>query len=142
MIKKLLTELKDQLEKSHKENFTGLVLFGSYARNTQNKDSDVDLIATFKDLPESRTQRIEIFSQTLVDLELKYNINITLIAKKESELKKSALLTEIADYAKILIDKNIKLINLFKSIQKDYKNGFVKKLFTSKTTYLLKLQNV
>lgn len=47
-INSLLKELNNSLENKFKDNFTGLVLFGSYAKNKQNSSSYIDILLTFK----------------------------------------------------------------------------------------------
>lgn len=140
-IDNLLKELQETLDKEFKNNFTGMVLFGSYAKKTQKPNSDLDLILTFKRLPENKIERTELIYDIIDNLEDKYKIEINPITTQENELGKSILLLEICDYAKIIVDKNNKIKKLFKSITDDYKKGFVKKLWYG-NKHLLKFENV
>ncbi len=128
-IENLLTELVLTLENNFKDNFTGLVLFGSYAKGTQNKTSDVDLLITFKKLPINRENKQEFISDFLLNFQEKYHIEINAKIAEENKINKTILIYEIADYARIIIDKNKKILKLFEEIKKDYESGFVKKIF-------------
>ena len=137
----LIEDLKNTLEKEFSDNFTGLVLFGSYAKGTQNKNSDVDLLITFKELPLEKIRRTELIYDLVDGFEDKYKVEINYILTCESEIGKSVLMVEIADYAKIIIDKNKILTNLFKSIEEDFKKKLVKKLQCG-DSHILKFENV
>lgn len=128
-INQLLKELISKLETKFQENFTGLVLFGSYAKGTPKANSDIDILLTFKQLPKERYERTKLISDFLLPFEEKHQIKINPIITQESNISKSILLIEIAEYAKIIIDKNEKISKLFQSIQDDYKNGYIKKTF-------------
>lgn len=128
MINLILNEFKIYLEDNFKDNFTGLVLFGSYAKNSQNKNSDVDLLITFKKLPKMRSERLDLILEILMQLETKYKIDINPIISQENELEESFLLIDIAEYAKIIIDKNKIITKLFQKIKNNYKQGFYQKL--------------
>lgn len=130
ILNKLLKELQSSLEVEFKDNFTGLVLFGSYARNEANNHSDLDLIITFKKLPSSRVKRMELLTDFLLEFENKYELEINAIISDENKISKTYLVLDIAEYAKIIIDKNNKITNLFNSIKKDYDVGLVKKIPT------------
>lgn len=140
-ISQLLKTLQNFLENNFKNNFTGLVLFGSYAKGTQNPTSDIDILITFKKLPKSRIERIELVEDLLNDLEDKYQIEINPIICEEKNLNKSFLMLDIAEYAKILVDKNKKITQLFSQIKKDYDKGFVRKISRGEY-YVLNIENV
>ena len=106
LINKLLDELVFELESKFKENFTGMILFGSYAKGTQNKNSDLDIIITFKKLPENRLERMKLVENIINKIEDKYKIAINPIISNENKLEKTYLMIDIAEYAKILLDKN------------------------------------
>lgn len=126
-INTLLKELTESLENEFKDNFTGLVLFGSYAINKQKSTSDIDIFLTFKKLPNLRYERIKLISKFVDEIEEKYNIPINPIVSQEDKLQKSYFIIDIAEYAKILVDKNNKIHNIFQEIKKDYEKGLAKK---------------
>ena len=47
-IRKLLEAITEKLRKSFQKNFKCLILYGSWAKGTARKDSDIDLIVMFK----------------------------------------------------------------------------------------------
>ncbi|MFW5704334.1 MAG: nucleotidyltransferase family protein [Nanoarchaeota archaeon] len=141
MINKLLTELKTELNSKHKENFTGLVLFGSYAKGVQNKNSDVDLIVSFKKLPKNRKEKISYLFDIIFPLEEKYGIEINPLVCESKNLKKTILATEISDYAKIIVDKKGFFKKLFDSIKNDFKEGIFEKIQRN-SFHILKFKNV
>jgi predicted nucleotidyltransferase len=127
-VENILNELKKNLEEEFKKNFTGLVLFGSFAKGTQKLNSDIDILLTFNNLPQSRTKRFRLIRPIIMQLEEKYDIYINPVIAQEDKLSKSHLLLDIAQYAKILLDKNGKIKKHFEDIKNDYKNGLVKKI--------------
>ena len=141
-IDKLLKELICELESEHKDNFTGLVLFGSYAKGTQTPKSDVDIILTFKKLNCNPQDYTDVVIKTTLEIEDKYKIDINPIVSIESKLAKTPLTLEIADYAKIIVDKNKDIKKLFDSIKQDYKEGFVKKIFRNGYSFIQIIENV
>lgn len=140
MINKILKEIKKQLEKQLKNNFTGLVLYGSYAKNKQTPKSDIDILITFKHLPPTQTRRYKLVENIIDPLEDKYKVQINPIIKEEEKITKSYLMCDIAEYGKIIEDKNKKIKKFFQSIKNDYKKGFIKKIIKS-DYYVLQIQN-
>ena len=57
-IKRLITEIVDKLKKEYEPE--KIILFGSYARGTPTKDSDVDLLVIMPVSGSKREKRIEI----------------------------------------------------------------------------------
>lgn len=68
-----------------------------------------------------------LLSDLNLALENKYNISINSILYNEKKLDKTYLIIDIAEYAKIIVDKNNKISILFDEIKSDYKKGLVKK---------------
>lgn len=53
----LLNDFAELLRKEFKENIVSAVLYGSVARGTARKESDIDVCLVFRHLPESRHKR-------------------------------------------------------------------------------------
>ena len=140
-INQLLKDLKNTLENEFKDNFTGLILFGSYAKGTQNKKSDVDVIITFKKLPKSRYDRTDLIVDLAIDFESKYQVQLSPILCEDKEFNKSVLITEIADYGKVMVDKSKRISKIFESVKSDFEKGFVKKIVKS-DHHVLEFKNV
>jgi predicted nucleotidyltransferase len=137
----ILEELNENLEFKFRNNYTGLILFGSYAKNTQTKKSDLDILITFKSLPKTRLQKIELAEDILNKLEDKHKIAINPIMKEEDKLKMNFLIADISEYAKIITDKNDKIKKIFEKTKNEYKKGHIKKI-TSGDHYRLYVKNV
>jgi len=71
-IKKILLELKQGLINLYGDQLVDVLLYGSYARNEQRKDSDIDIAVVLKGTinPFKEIDRITEFSY---DLSLKYS---------------------------------------------------------------------
>lgn len=63
--KALIGEIVAELFKRYRERLVSVVLYGSVARGTAHKLSDVDLIAVIEELPESFPERIEEMVETV-----------------------------------------------------------------------------
>lgn len=104
-------EVFDILEK-YMENIIGIYLVGSYARNEQEEDSDIDIIAVSKDIKK------EIISG-------KYNISITPLENLKKTIEKNPILiVPRLNEAKSLVNSSLleelKSIRLDKSKFRDY----------------------
>jgi len=80
--------LKNQI-KSLFSNFNGIYLYGSYANNTNNDDSDIDIVAIF-DKSLTREDRMKLW--TLVgNIEAEYNVIFDLHPMNSKELKQNPI---------------------------------------------------
>ena len=96
-IKPEIRKFKSFLMNHFGKRFSGLVLFGSHARNQARPDSDVDLLLILKDkTPENEEYRevLPIISNFLLET----GLLLSLIIKTESELEnqKEGLLKTIS----------------------------------------------
>lgn len=119
MLKEKFRELEKLLLsmiKSHYgERLISVVIFGSVARETQNFDSDLDVLIIAKDLPKGRMKRIGEFENVeekiepfLESLRKGNGINtyISAVMKTPEEAEKgSPLFLDMVEDAKILFDK-------------------------------------
>ncbi|MFW5704756.1 MAG: nucleotidyltransferase domain-containing protein [Nanoarchaeota archaeon] len=129
MVKKLLAQIKSKLEEKYGDDFTGLVLYGSYAKGKQHKYSDLDILVLFKfKVPINMVQRNKLVGDLFDDLEQEHRIAINPIISSDCQIGKTFLTIEIADYAKILVDKNNAITFLFNEIKNDYKEGRLKRI--------------
>ena len=139
-LKLLLDELKISLENKFDTNFEGLILFGSYAKGTANDNSDLDLLLVLNELPQSPIKKFDLIRDIIMNLENKYKININVISIKKSNLKLSPLLIDIAEYAKILADRNNAVKKFFEKIDKGYREKIFEKIVVG-DHYMLKIEN-
>lgn len=78
-IKPLLGEFKQLLQKMYGERLANLVLFGSFARHEETKDSDVDVLIVLKGSDVSPGDEIWQMGDAEVQLLLKYGELISVL---------------------------------------------------------------
>ena len=80
----ILEETKSILSKMYGDKLVDLILYGSYARGDEYKESDIDL-AIILDIEISPFKEIEKINDEIYDLDLKYNkvISIHPISKEK-----------------------------------------------------------
>lgn len=76
------------------------VLYGSYANNTQRKDSDIDLALVVNDLPDDFLEVYSILYNKVLNYD--YRIEPVMISKKHD---RSGFLESILSYGKVLYSK-------------------------------------
>ena len=134
----ILNQLVKELRNIFGENFSGLVLFGSYAKDRARKDSDLDILIL---LEKQVKEPLNLIIDTFIEIEYKFRIDISPIFLYEENLVKSILLFELQDYAKILFDKNNSLHKIFNEIKMDYEIGNVEKILR-KNYHIIQFKNV
>jgi len=130
MKKEDLNALKDKIVKIALENdfITGIILFGSIARNEENEKSDIDLLILWENLKveDSYSYIYKIFSKrfpykslTIIDMEYSSFFNIK---------KATPLYLNIIWDGFIIYDKHGKLHDFISKIRKELKaKGFERK---------------
>ena len=89
------------------KNLISLVVFGSYARGTQNLNSDIDILIILKKSKKSRRDRLLEFIDNVKEDEVEINP----IIKTIDEVKITPLMYNIALEGKILFDRNDFFLN-------------------------------
>lgn len=81
-INMLLRELKEALTQIYGANLRGLYLYGSYARQEEDLESDVDVLIVLRDFMDywEEVQRTGPF---ISELSLKYNVSISPVRVRE-----------------------------------------------------------
>lgn len=78
---KIVNEIKDYLENIIHDKLKKIILFGSYASNKFEKESDIDILI-LADLSESELSGLnEEINLFIVDLSLKYNLVVNPVLK-------------------------------------------------------------
>ncbi|MFW5704535.1 MAG: nucleotidyltransferase domain-containing protein [Nanoarchaeota archaeon] len=137
-LNQILIEIRDLVKTKNKTNFVALSLFGSFAKGTQTKKSDVDLLFVFKKLPSTMPERLKLVSDILDDIEFETNLEINPIFVEEKKLNKSPILCEIAINGKIIYEEKNILTKFFNKINNEIKIGSIKKIIT-KNHYFLQI---
>lgn len=81
---KAVKEFADRLKKLLQAELVNIILFGSKVRGVTNRESDIDILLLLKD------KNINILNQIvniLVDIQLKYDANISPVIYSEYEFK-------------------------------------------------------
>ncbi len=111
----VVEELLKELLKFFGERLVSVVVFGSVARGTARRDSDLDILVIIEDLPRSRLERLAQYLRAeenidpLLDKLLTegYAVSITPILKTRDEAKKiSPLYLDMTEDAVIVYDKD------------------------------------
>lgn len=87
-INKLLDELKEKINWIFKDNLVQIILYGSYARNEQTSESDVDIIILTNLDIRDFTFYEESITKISVDLSLKYDLVVQILLKNASQYNK------------------------------------------------------
>jgi len=83
-LQELLSELKEALQRVYGSNLRGVYLYGSYARNQEDVESDVDLLIILNEYKDF-WEEVQRTGQWISDLSLKYNVTISPAHVKEAD---------------------------------------------------------
>ena len=109
MLNKVLNEFLEKCKEKFKDDLISIILFGSYARGTATKYSDVDLLVIAKNLPKRRIDRHKVLRDIVLEFIYKYGINISPILIEPRDLSPkdiNPLICGILTGYKIIYDKN------------------------------------
>lgn len=85
-LKNLLGVLKEKLRDLYADRLRGLYLFGSYARGTQEPESDLDVLVIL-DSYQDYGAEIRRTGKLISDLSLENDLSISIVFVRESEWK-------------------------------------------------------
>ncbi|ABL78794.1 nucleotidyltransferase domain-containing protein [Thermofilum pendens] len=110
----LVVGLLESLLRLYGGSLVSLVVYGSVARGSPRRDSDLDLLVVFEDLPKSRVERVRLFEraedevQPLLDelMEKGYYVSLSPVIKTREEAGRfSPLYLDMVEDAVIVYDK-------------------------------------
>lgn len=82
-IKNILAQLKRNLRLLYKDKLVSVILYGSYARNQADEDSDIDVAVVLKGRV-SPGKEIDFMLDVITELSLKYNTLISVYPVSEN----------------------------------------------------------
>lgn len=123
--KQILNKFKQKLIARFKGDLISLVLFGSVARGTARKDSDIDMLIILKDAPDSYYERLK----PVIDIELEMRNDIegmppvfsSIIFTLDEAKQNRNIFLDMIDDSIILYDTN----NFFKNRLSELKNRLI-----------------
>lgn len=74
----ILLEVKNSLKSLYRTNLVEIILYGSYARNDYNRNSDIDLLVVLKKV-ETVGKEIDKIIDAIYDINLKYQTLISVV---------------------------------------------------------------
>lgn len=78
---KILAEIKKDITNSLGNVVKEIVLYGSYARSEETRDSDIDIVVLLGDKLSNKSYIREQLANIKVDLSLKYDVVISILIK-------------------------------------------------------------
>jgi len=85
-IKKAINDFVEGCKFRFGQNLVSVVLFGSAARGTAKKYSDIDLVLVIDGLPRRRLDREDIVMDIILDVLKKYHIRISPVLLESTEI--------------------------------------------------------
>jgi uncharacterized protein len=80
----VIKEVVQSLGKLYGNRLSKIFLYGSYARGKQNSNSDIDFLVMLKDKNVSPYSEIDFYTDEMLRLSDKYNIDISVKATSEN----------------------------------------------------------
>ena len=80
----ILKSIKDILSENYRDKLDNILLFGSYARNSQRNESDID-IAVVLDGEFDKYEEVEKMVDLTNDISLKYDVMISILPMTNKE---------------------------------------------------------
>lgn len=77
----VLEDIKEEISVSLGDELKEIILYGSYARNQQTADSDIDIIVLLDEKTADMSSVRQKLADIKVDLSLKYDVVISVITK-------------------------------------------------------------
>ncbi len=87
-ITEILSDIHNKVKELTGEHLVKVILYGSYARNSQDKYSDIDIMILVEDSEENIKKYEDEFADTIFELSLKYDILLSIIFKSNNQFNK------------------------------------------------------
>lgn len=79
--KKILEEVENRAKEIIGEKLVEVILYGSYARNDYDPESDMDVMLLVDDEEENLTEIDDLFTKIMLDLSLRYDVLVSIFLK-------------------------------------------------------------
>lgn len=125
-LRNLLSEFTGIVRREFKDNLISIILFGSHAKGTSNKCSDIDLLIIVKEAPVYWSDRVEPIRKCKFDFYLRYKKIISPIILTKKEMEYSAektinpLFAGIMTGFIVLLDKDNYFSNIIEKCNNKY----------------------
>jgi predicted nucleotidyltransferase len=86
-LKQILDEVTEALKNLYQNNLVEIILYGSYARQDYDENSDIDLLVVLKEI-KSVGQEIDRIVNAIYDINLKYNTLVSVVPISYTDYKK------------------------------------------------------
>ena len=83
----ILEDIKRMATESFGSRLKEIILYGSYARNQQTRESDVDFMFIFDEESEELTKYRDKIVDIMVDLSLKYDVMVSITENSADDFK-------------------------------------------------------
>lgn len=84
----VLADIKTVAKEIIGEKIVKIILYGSYARNEQDYESDIDIMLLIDDDEENINKYDDLFTNVAFELSLKHDVLISIILKSNTQFKK------------------------------------------------------
>lgn len=84
----VLSEVHRKVKKLTGDHPVKVILYGSYARNSQDDHSDIDIMILVEDSEENIKKYEDEFADTVFELSLKYDIFLSIIFKSNNQFNR------------------------------------------------------
>jgi predicted nucleotidyltransferase len=105
-LKKLLSDLQEELQSLLGEKLVKVILYGSYANKTFDEESDVDIMV-LTNLSEREIKQIDDrINELVVELSLKYDLFVSIFLKSADQFYK---FSDVIPFYKNVLEQGITL---------------------------------
>ncbi len=138
---KILNEFVKRCREKFKDNLISIAVFGSVARGTVTKKSDIDVLLVVKNADKSIGKRLDITLPIVMEISKLYGKDIYEHILTPDEIKKHpSILLDLTQDAKIILDKDGFLSSELKTIRDKLNNLHAERIWLDKKVWYWKLK--
>ena len=138
---KILNEFVERCKEKFKENLISVAVFGSVARGTATKESDIDVLLVVRNAGESMGERLDEMLPIVMDISKAYGKDIYEHILTPDEVKKHpSILLDLTQDSIIVFDKNNFLSNELEKIRNNLRTLHAKRIWLDEERWYWKLK--